>query len=204
MLTRGYTGHMTPTVKNVLSVYRRANFSAFSEGMTWYDDAHNFAKALDPIRFHRAAGVIAALSPMNKWDNNKRKAALFYAMNGKVNWDGTKNGIGLSKNVEKAIAIYNGEDALDILGGDKVRAFYLTILDPTGDHAPVIDRHAFDIAVGKRTNDKIRGTLARKGMYDRFSDVYRNAALTVGIGASQLQAVTWMQWREENNIFDRM
>lgn len=186
---------MTPDVENILSVYRRASFAAFSEGMAWYDDAHNFARELGGNQFHRAAGVIAALSPMNGWSNNKNKAAQLYAQNG----DGT--GCGLYKNVAKAIRIYNGEDALDVLGGDKVRAFYLTIVEPYGDHEPVIDRHAFDIAIGMRTNDKARQILGRKGYYGAFSDAYREGARSAGIAPAQLQAVTWMQWRDELGIF---
>lgn len=193
---------MMPTVTNVIHSYLTASDAAMSEGMSWYNDAHDFARSLDPVRFHRAAGVIAALSPMNVWTNNKAKAALFYAQNGIVEFGkGNSNGIGMRANVEKAIRIYNGEDALDVLGGDKVRAFYLTILDPTADTTPVIDRHAFDIAVGKKTDDKARSILGRKGVYETFANVYREAANMAGIGAPQMQAVTWVAWREKHNIF---
>jgi hypothetical protein len=186
---------MTPTPENVLAVYRNADFAAFSEGMTWYDEAHNFAKSLDPVRFHRAAGVLAALSPLQHWDQNKRAAAKLYAQGGQVEWNGNANGIGLSNSVRKAVAIFHGEDALDVLRAPKTRAFYLTILDPTGDHSPVIDRHAFDIAIGERTDDKARQALGRKGEYARFASVYREAARRVGIGSAQLQAITWVAWR---------
>lgn len=192
---------MTPTVDNVLSVYRRASFEAWSSGMTWYDDAHQFSRQLGGNRYMRAAGVIAALSPLNHWDNNKAKAALLYSLNGQIEWRGTSNGIGLSANVKKALRIYNGDDALDVLTSDKVRSFYLTIIDPTGDHSPVIDRHAFDIAVGMVTNEAARHTLGRKGEYARFADCYRQAALIVGIGTAQLQAVTWCQWRDEKGVW---
>lgn len=176
-----------------MSVYRNASFAAWSEGMTWYDDAHNFAKSLDPMRFHRSAGVIAALSPMNVWSNNKNKAEQLYRQ-------GHGEGCGLYSNVLKAERIYAGEDALDVLGGNKVRAFYLTIVDPYGDHDIVVDRHAFDIAVGKRTSDKARSQLGRKGEYARFCETYRKGALAAGIGAAQFQAVTWCAWRERHNI----
>jgi hypothetical protein len=179
---------------NVLDVFNRASESHIREGMAWYDAAHEFARSLD-YRFHRAAGVIAALSPMNKWPNNKAKAAQLYRQ-------GHGEGCGLFRNVDKAMAIYNGEDALDVLGGDKVRSFYLTIVDPAGDHSPVIDRHAFDIAVGMRTSDKVRSLLGRKGEYDRFATVYRDAACSAGIGASQLQAITWCAWRDWHGILD--
>lgn len=176
--------------ENILSVYRRATPQNIVEGMAWYDDAHSFARTLDPKNPSRGAGVIAALSPMSGWDNNKNKARQLFTQEG----DGT--GIGMRRNVAKAIDIYNGADPLDILGGNKVRAFYATILDPTGDHNPVIDRHAFDIAMGKQFPNKGRVALERKGEYDRFATAYREAAATIGIGPAQLQAITWVAWRE--------
>lgn len=191
---------MRPTVENVINEYLRASVNAIAEGMEWYNEAHEFARTIGGRHFHRAAGVIAALSPMNKWPNNKEKAAMFYANNGIVEWDGTANGIGLSKNVRKAIAIYNGEDALDVLGGNKVRAFFLTILDPSADNRPVIDRHAFDIAIGRRTNDAAKRVLERKGEYERFADTYRHGARLIGCSPSQLQAITWVSWRERHGI----
>lgn len=184
----------SPSVANVLAVYNGASNDAFLSGLSWYDDAHNFAREIGGSKFHRAAGVIAALSPMNGWENNKRKAAQLYSQNG------IGTGCGLTSNVRKAEAIFAGNDALDVLRGDKVRAFYLTIVEPYGDIDPVIDRHAFDIAVGERTDDKRRGILSRKGVYAEFAAVYREAALIAGIGAAQMQAVTWVAWREALGI----
>jgi hypothetical protein len=188
----------TPSVANVLSVYNGASAANLREGLSWYLDAHSEARSLagHPTgpgareRVASAAGIIAALSPMNGWENNKNKARQLVAQNG----DGT--GCGLYRNVAKAVAIYNGADPLDVLGGDKVRAFYQTILDPFGDIDPVIDRHAFDIAVGERTDEKRRGILSRKGVYSEFAHVYREAAKVAGIGSAQMQAITWVAWRE--------
>ena len=194
----------TPKVSNVLAIYNVATADDIRHGMAWYLDAHNYAHILaggNRGRFGHArkvslaAGVIAALSPLNHWENNKRKAAQLYAQNG----DGT--GVGLKRNVAKAIEIYNGADPLDVLGGDKVRSFYLTILDPSGDHSPVIDRHAFDIAVGERTDDKRRGILGRKGVYEEFANVYREAAIIAGTGAAQMQAITWVAWRNIHGVY---
>lgn len=191
---------MEPTCDNVLSVYRRASFDAFSDGMLWYEDAHNYARTLDSERFHRAAGVIAALSPRSPWNNNKRKAAQFYDRP-RTAVKGQPNGIGLSMSVNKAHAIITGTDALDVLTSPKVRAFFLTIVDPHGNHAPVIDRHAFDIAVGEITNDDTRKQLDRKGEYDAFALCYIQAGDAAGISPSQMQAITWMQWRNEKGIY---
>lgn len=187
----------TPSVSNVLAVYNGASAHNMREGLSWYLDAHNEAVRLADGVAHAvpmAAGIIAALSPMNGWENNKNKARQLIAQ------EGNGEGCGLYRNVAKASAIYHGSDPLDILGGDKVRAFYQTILDPTGDIDPVIDRHAFDIAVGERTSEKRRSILSRKGVYSSFADVYREAAIIAGIGSAQMQAITWVAWREALGI----
>ncbi len=195
---------MTPSASNVLSVYRLATAANIRDGLTWYLRAHDFAREVGGGRTRhvaRNAGIIAALSPMNEWENNKRKAAQLISQRGRVviGEDGS-NGIGLSANVVKAVRIYRGEDPMDVLKGDKVTAFYRTILDPTGDIDPVVDRHAFDIAVGQRTDDKTRGALQRKGVYEEFANVYRQAAKVAGIGSAQMQAITWVAWKDIHGI----
>ena len=194
-----------PSVSNILAVYALATADDLREGLAWYQTAHQWCRVQAgsnrPHLIARNAGIVAALSPMNAWGNNKRKAAEVISRRGKiVAVKGKPNGIGLSVNVNKAIAIYNGADPLDILSGDKVRAFYRTILDPQGDIDPVIDRHAFDIAVGERTDDKRRGILSRKGVYSEFANAYREAAKVAGIGSAQMQAVTWIAWRNIHGI----
>lgn len=194
----------TPSVANVLSVYDNAFPNHVAYGATWYHDAHDIAREIGGYRLQRAAGVISALSPMNKWDNNVAKARAFYAMGGNVVIDPItkKNGIGLSKSVEKANAIYSGIDALDVLTADKTRAFFLSIAEPDAIHAPVIDRHAFDIAIGMRTNDAARSVLSRKGMYAAFAGIYILAAKARNVSPSVMQATTWVAWREAIGIVD--
>lgn len=195
---------MIPTVSNVLSVYRRSTADDMAEGMMWYRAAHKWAVDHTHGRPHlamRNAGIVAALSPMNEWKNNKRKAEELISKRGRIVFgeDGS-NGIGLGANVRKAIDIYNGADPLDVLKGDKVRAFYRTILDPFGDIDPVIDRHAFDIAVGRRTDDRTRSMLQRKGVYETFATIYREAARQADIGAAEMQATTWVAWKRIHGI----
>lgn len=191
----------TPSVSNVLAVYNGASAESMREGLSWYLDAHNVAALIgkdipvsSEFQTEHAAGIIAALSPMNGWENNKRKAIQLIAQKG------IGTGCGLTRNVAKAEAIYFGNAPADILNGDKVTAFFRTILDPTGDIDPVIDRHAFDIAVGERTDEKRRGALSRKGVYEQFAQVYREAAIIAGIGSAQMQAITWVEWRRLNGI----
>ena len=195
----------TPSVANILAVYNLATADDLREGLAWYQTAHQWCRVQAgsnrPHLIARNAGIVAALSPLNGWGNNKRKAAEVISKRGRITVvKGQPNGIGLGANVAKAIAIYKGADPLDILSGDKVRAFYRTILDPMGDIDPVIDRHAFDIAVGERTDEKRRGILSRKGVYSEFAAAYREAAKIAGIGSAQMQAVTWIAWRNIHGI----
>lgn len=194
----------SPSVANILAVYNGATDDNIRFGLAWYAIAHREAMRMgngNSRYLSRNAGIIAALSPMNGWTNNIRKARQLVSMRGRITVvKGQPNGIGLGNNVAKAIAIYNGMDPLDVLNGDKVTAFYRTILDPTGDIDPVIDRHAFDIAVGEQTNEKRRGALSRKGVYHEFANAYREAAKVAGIGSAQMQAITWVQWRESLGI----
>lgn len=194
----------SPNVANILAVYNGATADNLRFGLQWYSIAHREALRMGGGRAHhleRNAGIIAALSPMNGWTNNVRKARLLVSLRGRITVvKGQPNGIGLGANVAKAIAIYNGADPLNVLNGDKVTAFYRTIVEPTGDIDPVIDRHAFDIAVGEQTSDKRRGALSRKGVYQEFAAAYREAAAIAGIGAPQMQAVTWVQWRESIGV----
>lgn len=183
----------TPHVENVLAVYNNASAANLRHGLVWYQDAHNFARILDPDNVDLAAGVIAALSPMNHWENNKVCAARVYSQ-------GFARGTHTLPNEAKADAILSGQAPLDVLKGNKVRAFFSTILEPHGDVVPVIDRHAFDIAIGRATDDAARRVLERKGVYSLFADVYREAARIAGIGSPQMQAITWVEWREAKGI----
>lgn len=196
----------TPKVANILAVYNGASDTNLREGLAWYSTAHNWCVKQAGGREHlirRNAGIVAALSPMNEWGNNKRKAAELISRRARITVvKGSPNGIGLGPNVLKAMAIYNGADPLDVLKGDKVTAFYRTIMEPTGDIDPVIDRHAFDIAVGERTDNRRRGALGRVGVYESFAHSYRIAAKEAGIGSAQMQAITWMTWREALGISD--
>jgi hypothetical protein len=200
------TNNDKPSVSNILAVYNGAFDHHLRFGLAWYPIAHRAALSMGGGRrqhLSRNAGILAALSPLNHWTNNLRKAQEVVSLRGRIVVEkGKPNGIGLGNNVEKAIRIYHGADPLDVLGGDKVRAFYRTILDPTGDIDPVIDRHAFDIAVGERTDAKRRGALNRVGVYNDFAKAYREAAKIAGIGSAQMQAITWVAWREALGITD--
>lgn len=184
---------MEPDVNNILAVYGRADDETVEAGMLWYPNANVFAQNLGGPYWHIAAGVIAALSPQVGWDRNMLLAERFYDRNGDIENIGT-----VGQHAQKAVRIFNGEDAMDVLG-PKTRAFYANIIDPENpNNTPVIDRHAFDVAVGMVTDNVTRQRhLERKGGYDKWANSYREAAEITGLLSSQIQAITWVQWRKE-------
>lgn len=176
-------------VRNIKRVYANARPEHVAEGIAWYDTAWSLALRLDPEHPTRAAGVIAALSPLTPWDRNVWLAEQTYAPGGLTG--GT-----LGPNVIKANAIRNGADPLLVLGGSKVRAFFAGIVARGAADDVCVDRHAYDIAVGKRYGKAERPGLQSKDGYARLADAYVRAARSLGIGPQTLQAVTWVAWRD--------
>lgn len=181
-----------PNSARIVDVWRQATVAELVAGLDWYKDANALAVELAPANPNAAAGVIAALSPMMDWEQNKVVARRAYA-------DGKASGA-LFSNCKKADRILAGERPEDVLGGNKVRAFYSIIADPSST-AVCVDRHAFDIAVGRVTNNESRQALSRKGVYESFANAYVRAARVIvretgmDVTAAQVQAVTWVTWR---------
>lgn len=171
---------------NILATYAASTDQDREEGTLWYPLAHLFAATVGKGSVTRGAGIIAALSPQTSWPLNKRLA--LNAMSGRITGH---TGV----NCEKARDCRRGRDPLDVLGGNKVRAFYTLIAEPTNAYDVVIDRHAFDCALGYVTNNATRKILERKGGYDYVADAYRKAAASLGILPSTLQATVWLTWR---------
>lgn len=181
------------STRNITKAYRAASPADIADGLGWYANAMALARSLDPANPERAAGIIAALSPMNSWPNNVRLARDVY------------NGIipkTLFRNRDKAMAIYNGAKPLDILSGNKVRSFYMNIVGMDDIGAVTIDRHAIDVAAGKVQSDKDRSkSVSGKGAYANVVSEYVRAAKILSkesgspITPSQLQAITWVYWR---------
>lgn len=188
-----------PNSARIVEVFEQATDAELDAGLYWYPDALAFATTLDPERPERAAGVIAALSPMKDWITNCALAARAYD-------DGRASG-SLGANNAKATMILHGANPLEVLGGNKVRNFYMAIADPHHPDAVAIDRHAFDIAVGRITNDQSRTALSRKGVYESFAAAYKRAARVlaregIDVSPSQVQATTWVVWRRLKGLTD--
>lgn len=184
-----------PLTRNVTTLFRSADADLTRAGLTWYADAHNHALAIagaHNISTDAAAGIIAALSPMNSWGSNIRLATRF------VEAGGLTSGY-LGANLRKAQRILDGEDPRAVLTSHKVSAFFECIVANGETDAVCIDRHAIDLATKTRHTDATRPRLTPT-RYAEFADTYRRAAriLTregMAVSAAQVQAVTWVAWR---------
>lgn len=178
---------MTYTM-NVLNTYLAANDDEINAGMTWYDNAHNLALELSPNDVWRGAGVIAAFSPRVKWEQNVILARRAFKENVASGHTTAMCNI--------ANRILNGEHPLDVMRGEKTRAFTSAIADPANSTIATIDRHAYNIATGENVSEPKIG----KRLYRELSDAYVAAADYVGIGVAQIQAITWVKYRNDKGI----
>lgn len=177
-------------IENITRILTAATDTEIASGTAWYPNAHDFSLEIADGNLEMGAGVIAALSPRMPWGRNMTLAQQAFSDTGLT-------GGCLGANIVKAQRIIAGEDPLDVLGGDKVRSFYGNIIDPLSDNVTV-DAHAFDIAHGM-TFGKDRPNIG-KIIYRELSDAYREVAAINDFAPGEVQAITWVSWRNLHNF----
>lgn len=196
---------MTQHVRNILKVYRRASADDISNGLEWYDRAWSMSVDIadkSGLHPHTVIGVMAALSPNNRWERNVRdtETMCLAFLEGDCLSDFKVSCYNTMK--EKAWSILvdeltDDEDILSRLNGQKIRSFYSNI---RGLNEVTIDGHALNIALGVRQGLTTDKTNMGKKVYRQMQDAYVRAAKRVGIKPHELQAITWTTWKREHNI----
>lgn len=162
--------------------FKAENPTEYKEGLVWYPKAHDIASRIADGDITRGAGIIAALSPQKRWDQNVAIARDMFR---------TGSAGHTTVQVGKARRILEGEHPLDVLKGDKERSFFMNIHDPNDPNPVTIDRHAHDIAVNKIYGESDRG-LDAAGRYDTFAKAYRVATGELGLDvANRTQSAPW-------------
>lgn len=221
-----------PLTRNITRTFRLATDGDRAAGYAWYGRARDLAEELaatemgnpdvmpTPEEYERqvrkAAAVIAVLSPRLAWRKNVEYAKLAYMVYNDLPWLGGAPDVDpgvdeayfagmiptLNANARKAYRILNGEAPEDVVRGDKVTAFYWTIVDPTDVRSVVVDRHAVDIAFGEVLTDDTRPTM-KGAAYVYVATLYQRAAEIISRELNEVwtparvQATTWTYWRRE-------
>ena len=198
---------MTRTnIDNIKAIYQLATLTEQQDGIAWYPAAKAIAVQLAErysIPAAQTIGVIAALSPRNRWERNVQDAdALIaaYQAGGAEQARLTKV-CTFGANKEKAIKILESgletlPTALDILSGPKLREFASCI---AGLDDVCIDGHAFCIWAANRTGLADVPAIGVKLRREIKAD-YQAAADELGITPSACQAITWVTWRRIHGV----
>jgi len=197
---KGVTLYRKRVVDNILRTYRDDRLNIDTD---WYRKANAFAIGLAEEYGHdtvTVAGIIASLSPLKSWQENKRIARVFLE---------TGNSLHTRKLEAKAIEIrdYEGNDrvghCLEVLNGNKIKAFFLNIAFPEKQGIVTVDRHAISIALGRNIREA-EGIGITDGQYAFFVSCYRQAAQMEGVRDSLMQSVSWEKHRIIKNKFTKL
>lgn len=192
---------------SILATYFQSNILDRQSGMNWYQNAHEICVSLAQkydVTVDIVAGVIAALSPNNKWESNILDAEIMLrAWCADIKYSQVKVAT-YSINKYKAATILdcqlNREGIINVLRGNKTIAFFMCIATNGNSDTPCIDGHAYNIWNGTVTTLKEVPSMSDK-TFKMIQNAYRDAAQIIsnvtGIShsAAQVQAITWVCYR---------
>lgn len=191
-------------VRNILAVYSQATSEELAHGREWYQEAQRSSQAIAdkcglPLRI--VVGVVAALSPTNKWDRNLIDAELFCQTFVDGGYIEDVSACTYKTMWEKAWRILQEmpedcQTVANILNGPKITDFFWCIM---GFDTCVIDGHAWGIANADRRTMQEVPSIGKK-LRKELQDAYAVAAHVKGMTAYQMQAATWVAWRRIHGV----
>lgn len=175
---------MNPNAKiKIINTFNKAPIDALEHGMSWYEKAHNECLLLSQVfelPLSKVVGVVAALSPNNKWFQNLKDAWKFLDkphMNTKV--------CTFKSQRRKALNILkcsgDSSEILSILNGPKTKNFYSNILDYKTSKAVTVDLWIYRFVELNNSKKNFEAT----------EQVFLEAANELNVMPHQLQAVIW-------------
>ncbi len=193
-------------VRNIKAIHALASAAEVADGMAWYGIAKSIATVIAGdygIHEAEAIGVLAALSPRNKWSRNVVDCEALvsaYVAGGADQALETKV-CTFGANKAKAVRILDAgvitdADVVAILSGPKLSEFYNCI---RGISDVCIDGHAWCIWQGSRVTLADVPRISVKLRKEIKAD-YAQAAADLGLRASELQAITWVTWRRIHGV----
>ena len=201
--------NMEIAVRNIIACRRRAKPQDVAHGIAWYAEAYEECRQIADeynLRVYTVVGVVAALSPNNRWTTNIKNARDMV--------DAYVNGHDISS---VSVCTYGSmkhkawnilrfsiqpDEIKAHLNGRKIVCFYENIM---GEDTCTIDGHARNIAYNERVNLTDNKTNIGVKEYANLQEAYRQAAKRCTVNgrkfkAYELQAVTWVTWRKQHGI----
>jgi hypothetical protein len=200
--------------QNIFAVYQLANAAERVTGLNWYSDALRAATAIAKeysVNIVTVAGVIAALSPRNRWERNLADASALikaFSVDPKSAADvkvctfniGKTKALKILADGQQSV-VHSIEEVLGVLSGPKVCEFASCIL---GDETETcIDGHAYSVWFGDRITLNKIPKIGKKLRATIKAD-YCEAAKQLGIKPSELQAITWCAWRRLHGVTEEV
>jgi hypothetical protein len=193
--------------RHIIGMLGLASATDIAEGRNWYQRAYDlslsFIHTYKGLTLGQAVGVIAALSPNNKWERNCNDAEAMIKLWHTGQDPRLATVCTYNNNKEKAALILelespDSENIQEILSGQKVVAFYRCI---SGYKDTVcVDGHAYAIFMGQRIPTTKTPNLGKQ-LYAAITRSYILAsersyeACGVKLSPAEVQAVTWVTYR---------
>lgn len=174
---------MREKILKTISTLDQTNYQA---SLDWYFILHDYAKNLaerNKLTVMQAAGIISALSPMVMFTTNLRDAERFCATRSIANLATYKS------QRMKALRILGAKtekEILEILGGNKTKAFFLNIYKPKTSMDCTIDTWMVKFFGYKSLTPK---------RYKDASTEMQKVAREMGLMPHQVQALLWVGMR---------
>lgn len=166
---------------------------------SWYLDALSYCNNLSliynvPVRV--VAGVLASLSVLKRWEQNKEITEVFFEC------QECKHTTTQAKKADAIYGLQRYEDTLsdieldrlimEFLGGEKTKAFYHCIVYPQTSGYVCLDSHMLKAF----NNGNLKPS---KNQYQALSNYFIQKAFEYQIPISALQARIWVEVRKKEN-----
>ena len=202
---------LSPNAREIVAKFTLATSQEVQLGVDWYASALNIAGRIATkyhTRIELVAGVIASLSPNNRWERNIIDAEAIIKC-----WSagGTRTDMlnvkvcTYTKMKQKAIDILTRDlPIVEVLNGKKIIEFFNCITN-TALNDVCIDGHAYSVWFGQRLTMKQVPAIGKK-LRSQIKTDYRDATSFINeeLGTfyppATIQAITWVTHKRIHNV----
>jgi len=207
---------LSHNAREIVARFTLATSQEVQLGCDWYPSALKIATRIADkygLRVETVAGVIAALSPSNRWERNIFDAeALIKVWRAGATRDEVldpdapiiKVCTYLGQKTKAWDILTTSDPVVDILKGVKTIEFFNCITNPMLDDV-CIDGHAYSVWLGDRVTlhkvPNIQGKLRHTIKQDyRDATTFINEELDEQYSAATIQAITWVTHKRIHNV----